>query len=168
MSKSKKRSSRPNRFGFSLLGILQIILLLVTLLLINYLASQNPLRADFSRTLDYTLSSSTTNYLKSETMQNRERPVRWTMIFRRSSPFYERVRGLAEEYEQRSGKRIELEVVDPIRSPERTQEIIANYNLTLARDLIVIDARASDEDLVVIESEKGASTLQSEYHIGAC
>lgn len=159
MSETKQRPSRPNRFGFGMLAVIQIVLLFMTLLFVNFLASQNPVRADFSKTKDYTLSGSTVNYLTSETVQERDRPVSWTMLFRRSAPFYERIRGLAEEYERRSGRKIELEVVDPIRSPERTEEVIAKYSLTLGQDLIVMDARPDDGEAIVRESEEGSSSL---------
>ncbi len=135
------------------------MLLLAALIFGNYLISQNPSRVDFSRTLDYTLSSSTERYLKSEAIAGREKPVKWTMVFRRTSPFYERVRGLAEEYERLSGRKIELEVIDPIRSPDRTQQFTAAYNLTLVRDLLLIDARPTDDTPIVTETATGTPAL---------
>ena len=66
------------------------------------------------------------------------------MAFRRTSPFYERVRALAEEYARLSNGKIQLKVVDPLRNPDRMQEVTAAYGLTLVRDMIIIDAR-SDE-----------------------
>ncbi len=159
MSQKRKRSSRPNRFGFGFLAVVQTLLLLVALIFGNYLVSQNPSRADYSRTRDYTLSSSTKRYLESEAITDRERPVKWTMVFRRTSPFYERVRGLAEEYERVSGKKVELEVIDPIRSPDRTQQFTAAFNLTLVRDLLLIDARPTDEEPIITETSTGTPAL---------
>lgn len=159
MSKKKKRQSRPNRFGIGFLSILQIALVLTIVIFVNYLASQNHSRGDFSRTADYTLSSSSENYLKDEAVSARARPVKWIMAFRRSSPFYERVRALSEEYSRISGKKIELEIIDPIRAPDRTAQFTSAYNITLARDLIVIDARPDEETPIITETATGSPAL---------
>ncbi len=158
-SKKKSRQSRPNRFGIGFLSIFQIVLFLAIVVFANYLASQNYTRADRSRTADYTLSSSSENYLESEAITARERPVKWIMAFRRSSPFYQRVRALAEEYERVSGKKIELETIDPLRSPDRAAQFTAAYNLTLVRDLILIDARPDDSTPIITETTTGTAAL---------
>ena len=145
MSEKKNRQSRPNRFGIGFLSILQIVLLLAIVVFVNYLGSQNYTRADRSRAADYTLSSSSENYLKSDAVTTRTQPVKWIMAFRRSSPFYQRVRALAEEYARVSGGKIELEIIDPIRAPDRTAQFTAAYDLSRVRDLLLIDARP-DED----------------------
>ncbi len=156
---NSKRPSRPNRFGIGFLSITQIGLLLAAVIFANYLSSGNHVRADLSRGADYSLSTSSLNYLGGETIVTRERPVKWVMAFRRSSPFYERVRALAEEYARKSGGKIELEIIDPIRSPDRTSQFAAEYNLTLVRDLIVIDARPDATVPIVTEADAGGSVL---------
>lgn len=156
---NSKRPSRPNRFGIGFLSIAQIVLLLVAVIFANYLSSGNHVRADLSRSADYSLSSSTVNYLQGEAFAKRTRPVKWVMAFRRSSPFYERVRALADEYARRSGGKIELEIIDPIRSPDRASQFAAEYNLTLVRDLIVIDARPDEAAPVVTETDAGGPAL---------
>ena len=76
------------------------------------------------------------------------------MAFRRSSPFYERVRAIAEEYARLSNGKIELEIVDPLRSPDRMQEVTAAYGLTLVRDMIIIDARTDDSAVTTEDANK--------------
>ena len=154
-----KRPSRPNRFGIGFLSISQIGLLLAAVIFANYLSSGNHIRSDLSRGADYSLSPSTQNYLGGGAVASRERPVKWIMAFRRSSPFHERVRALAEEYARESGGKIELEIIDPIRSPDRTAQFAAQYNLTLVSDLIVIDARPDEADPIVTEAETGSPAL---------
>lgn len=154
-----KRPSRPNRFGIGFLSIFQIVLLLAAVIFANYLSSGNHVRSDLSRGTDYSLSSSTLNYLRGEAIASRERPVKWVMAFRRSSPFHERVRALAEEYARGSHGMIELEILDPIRSPDRTAQFAAQYNLTLVSDLILIDARPGESDPIVTEVETGSPAL---------
>ena len=161
MPSSSQRSSRPNRFGLGFLSIIQIALLLIALVFLNYLSSQIHFTADFSRSRDYSLSSSTENYLKSEALKARERPVKWTIVCRRASQFYERVRALSEEYERISGGKIELEIIDPLRSPDRTQQFAATFQLNLVRDLVLIDARPDANDPVVNETASGSSALNA-------
>ncbi len=153
------RPSRPNRLGIGFLAVSQIVLAAAALIFANYLSSQNHTRWDLSRGADYSLSSSTSNYIHGEAVAGRSRPVKWIMAIRRSSPFYERVRALVEEYARSSGGKIELEVIDPIRSPDRTSQFAATYNLTMVSDLILIDARPDEETPVVTETETGSPAL---------
>lgn len=156
---NSKRPSRPNRFGIGFLSVSQIVLLLAAVIFANYLSSGNSKRADLSRSADYSLSSSTLNFLKGEELAKRERPVKWIMALRRSSPFYDRIRALAEEYARKSGGKIELEIIDPIRAPDRASQFAAAYNITLVRDLILIDARPDEAAPIVTETESGSPAL---------
>lgn len=155
------KPARPlNRWGLGTLSVLQTALLAVIVIALNYLAVHHYRRADLSRGGDYTLSSSTKRYLADEALAAREKPVTWIMAFRRTSPFYERVRALAEEYARVSKGKIHLEIVDPMRSPDRMQEVNAAYGLTLVRDLIIIDARADDSP-VIREDANGVKVLNA-------
>ncbi len=140
-----KKPARPlNRWGVGTMSVLQTLLLAVIIIAGNYLAVNHYLRLDLSRAVDYSLSPATMRYVKSDAVRGRGKPMKWIMAYRRSSPFYERSRAFAEEYERLSKGKIELEVVDPLRSPDRVQEVTAAYGISLARDLIIIDARADD------------------------
>ncbi len=153
------KPARPlNRLGIGTLSVLQTVLLGFALLALNYLAFHHYQRADLSRSGDYSLSSATRNYLASPALKERPRPVKWIMAFRRTSPFYERVRALAEEYARLSMGSITLEVVDPLRSPDRMQEITAAYGLTLVRDLMILDAR-KDDSPAIREDENQVKSL---------
>ena len=151
--------ARPlNRWGMGTLSVLQTAFLIVVVIALNYLAMHHHARLDMSRGADYSLSSATARYLGSDALSGRDQPVKWIMAYRRSSPFYERVRAVAEEYERLSKGRIVLEIVDPLRSPDRMQEVTAAYGLTLIRDLIIIDAR-SDESPAITEDANQIKTL---------
>lgn len=153
------KPARPlNRWGMGTLSVLQTVLLAVIVIALNYLAVHHFTRADLSRGADYSLSTSTRHYLKGEALRSREKPIKWIMAFRRSTPFYERVRALAEEYARLSKGKIELEVVDPLRNQDRMEEVNASYGLTLVRDLIVIDAR-TDESAVATEDAHNTKVL---------
>jgi hypothetical protein len=147
--------ARPlNRLGIGSLSLLQTLLLAVILLILNYLSFHHFTRMDLSRGGDYSLSPATRRYLLSEELSAREKPVRWVVALRRVSPFYERVRALAEEYARLSGGKIALEIVDPLRSPDRMQEVTAAYGITLVRDLVIIDARTDDSPATTEDAGK--------------
>jgi hypothetical protein len=148
-----------HRFGLGALSLLRIALVVLAVLAVNYLAFHQYGRVDLSRRAEYSLSPATISYLESATMRGRETPVRWVMCFRRTAPLYERVRALAEEYARRSGGRVVLEVVDPLRSPDRMQEVIAAYGLTLVRDMIIVDARPDDAVPAIREDANQIKTL---------
>jgi len=154
-STSISKPARPlNRWGIGTLSVLQTALLALILITLNYLAVHHYARIDLSRGSDYSLSSSTRRYLTSAALAKRDQPVKWVMAFRRTAPFYERVRALAEEYARLSNGKITLEIVDPLRSSDRMQEITAAYSLTLVRDLILIDARTDDSAITREDANK--------------
>lgn len=167
MAKDKKKSNaaRPlNRFGLGSLSVIQTVLLATILLGLNYLSFNHFYRVDLSEQNDYSLSPATKNYLTSEALTQREKPITWIMAYRRTSPLYERVRAVAEEYARLSKGKINLQLVDPNRNSDRMQEIIAAYGITLARDIIIMDAR-SDESAVMTEDADRLKVLNPNIKI---
>ncbi len=158
----EKPAAKPgrslNRLRIGSLAILQLLLLSAILLAANYLSLNHAKRWDLSRDSDYSLSSATRKYIDSPAIQDRSSPVKMIMAYRRSSPFYERVRAVAEQYASASKGRIELIPVDPMRDSDRMEEISAAYGISLIRDLILIDAR-SDNSPVTTETEERVKIL---------
>lgn len=142
---------RLNRWGIGTLSVLQVVLLAALLLAANFISMRHFHRSDLTRDGAYTLSPATLKYL-AEGMGERTRPVRWTLAYRRSNPHYERVRALAEEYQRRSRGGIVLEIVDPLRAKERTEQVMATYGLTFASDMIIIDARDDDSEVITTDA----------------
>ncbi len=158
VSEPKVKPARPlNRWGLGTLSALQIVFMAIILVATNYLAAHHFNRFDLSRDGAYTLSNATTRYLKDPAVREREKPIKWIMAFRRSSPFYERVRALTEDYARLSGGKIELEIVDPLRSADRTAEVAAIYGLPLTKDLIIMDARTDEGPVSTEEKVKGSA-----------
>ena len=164
-SEPKGKPARPlNRWGLGTLSVLQIAFLTVFLITLNYLSAVHFTRWDLSREAAYTLAPSTRHYLKSKSVQDREKPMKWIMAFRRSSPFYERVRAIAEEYARHSNRKIVLEVVDPMRSSDRMQEVTAAYGISLLKDILIMDAR-NDDSSVTSEDKTGTKTLNANVKV---
>ncbi|MEI6653668.1 MAG: Gldg family protein [Verrucomicrobiota bacterium] len=153
------KAARPvNRWGIGTLSVVQIVLVAVTLVALNYLTASHFKRIDLSRDGNYSLSPASTRYLESAALSNRGKPVKWIMACRRSTAFYERIRVLAEEYQRHSQGKITLELIDAVRSPDRTQQVLAAYDLSLLRDMVLIDAR-TDERAAVITNASGTHEL---------
>ena len=159
------KPSRPiNRWGMGVMSVLQLVFLAAFLVAANYLATQHYKRVDLSREGAYSISPATERYLTDAALAKRERPVKWIMAWRKSSPFFERTRALAEEYARKSGGKIELELIDPLRGPARAQQVMASYGLSLVHDMILIDARADDAP-VVRETAEGRRELNTHVKI---
>lgn len=141
---SAGRPPRPiSRWGVGTLSLLQILFALIILIGVNFLAGSRPQRQDLSEQHDYTLSPLTKRFLKQE-VSLRGDPIKMIVAVRRSSPFMARIRGLAEEYQLRSRRKITVEFVDPVQSSDRIQTVATAYGFKSSRDLIIIDARPAN------------------------
>lgn len=142
-SKTKPSSTPRIRVGF--LSLVQCIFVVVIFFAVNFLSSQHHRPFDISDDLGFTLAESTQRYLGSEAITGREDPIRMIVAFRADSPFYERIRPVAEEYVRLSGRKIRLILIDPIRANDQAESIAAEYNLIFNQDLVIIDARTAEE-----------------------
>lgn len=150
-----EKPTRPiRRFGTGALSLLQVICFALLFLAVNYLGSQHYATQDLSEEAAYTLSPATRRYLESPAIRDRDEPIRMLVAFRRVNPMYEKVRVLAEEYMRLSNGKVRLELLDPVRSPDRTQQIADEYGKIFrgafnksmfTTDLAIIDARTLQE-----------------------
>jgi hypothetical protein len=155
-----ENAARPvNRWGIGSLSVVQILLLGLSLIALNYITARHFTRLDLSRDGNYSLSPASTRYLNSAALAGRSKPVKLIMACRRSTPFYERVRVLVEEYTRLSNGKISLEVIDVMRSPDRTQQVMAAYSLSLLHDMIIIDARTDASTAVTTNATTGTHEL---------
>ena len=158
---SKESESPPEtptkpiqRFGTGALSLLQVICFSLLFLAVNYLGSQHYATKDLSEEAAYTLSPATRRYLESPAIQDRADPIRLLVAFRRVNPMYEKVRVLAEEYMRISKGKVRLELLDPVRSPDRTQQVVDEYGKIFdgafdksmfTTDLAIFDARTKED-----------------------
>jgi hypothetical protein len=175
---SKESESPPEnpakpirRFGTGVLSLLQVACFTLLFLAVNYLGSLQYVTKDLSAEAAYTLSPATRRYLESPAIQDRADPVRLLVAFRRINPMYEKVRVLAEEYTRLSKGKVRLELLDPVRSPDRTQQVVDEYGKIFGRafgksmfttDLAIVDARGKEEKDA---GPKAAGTQATSPHI---
>ncbi len=123
------------------LAWVNIILLAIIVIACNYIGCREYLRKDLTEEQRYTISERTINILESQQVQKRDTPIRIFFAFKRSTPNYERMRSLLDEYVRYGKGKIEVECFDPIRQPNRAREISQIYGVDFTQDLCVIDAR---------------------------
>lgn len=153
---SQDKTSQParpvSRWRIGSLSVIQIALVAVILIAVNYLSSQYYQRRDLSRAGDFMLSSATIRYLQSPAVQQRKDPIQFIVAFRMNADFYDRVRVLVEEYARQSGGKVKLRLIDPVRNPDEAQELAATYgvydpgnNQLSRKDLVIIDSRTAEQ-----------------------
>ena len=148
----KPRKRNLPRIRVGLLSLVQIASVIIVFIVLNFLSSQHHVPYDISDDLGFTLSSSTTRYLKSEAIQNRDRPIRMIVAFRTSSPFYEKIRPIIEEYNRLGDNKLEIKLIDPIRASDAATALAAEYDLIFNQDMVIIDARPKSSETA--QSEK--------------
>lgn len=144
-------SSAPSRAGIAINVALQVLLVAAICLGVNSLSYRYFYRWDTSRSADYTLSSSTQNFMRRLT-----KDVEITALFARGSSLYEDVRALTDEYRRINKDRIKVSFVDPARDLERTEQIKLANGLSLQQNGLLVKAnkgmRFIREDELVIKS----------------
>jgi hypothetical protein len=157
--KPRPRIRPISRWGVGTVSALQIICFAVIVIALNYLAGVRYQRIDLTRTQKYTLSNVTRRLIQSTELQHRTEPVRITIAFKRSSPYYSRVRALAEEYARLSNGKITLKLVDPVRTADLALQLASQYRIDhFTRNLVIVDARegtkAKTKDAEADEKQK--------------
>ncbi|MCH7225191.1 hypothetical protein [Haloferula sp. A504] len=147
MSDPESKTVHPpsRRPGTGFLSVLQVVFVICLFLAVNFLGSRHSRPIDLSDNLGFTLAGSTRRYLESDAVRNREQAIDLIVAFRADSPFYDRIRPLAEEYARLSGGKIRLRLVDPIRANDVAESLSAEYGLVFSQDMVIIDARAPEE-----------------------
>jgi hypothetical protein len=137
-----RRAAREsvNRLSTGTLVAIQLLCGWILFVSINYLAATNHKAWDLSQNKDFTLSTQTTNLLKSSLLKDREQPVQIIAVVRRSSAHYVRLHAMLEEYQRLADGKLTLEFVDPIRDTDATLEIAATYDTSFVEDVVIINA----------------------------
>ncbi|MFC4991022.1 DUF7088 domain-containing protein [Rubritalea tangerina] len=151
-----------NRFGLGTLAIFQLALAFISVVLLNFLSCTNHQRFDLTRHADYTLAETTTQFLASPEVQQRQLPIKIKAVLKQESPYYLRLRAQLENYKRLSENNIELEFIDPIHDRDRLQDFATTYQRKVAAETILIDARNA---LVDAESSPDEEKIDLVKHI---
>ncbi|PQJ29170.1 Gldg family protein [Rubritalea profundi] len=143
-----------NRFGLGSLAIFQLVLAVICVILLNFLSCTNNKRFDLTRHADFTLAETTTQYLASPEVLQRQLPIKMVAILKQKSPYYLQLRGQLENYQLFSGNNIELEFIDPTLDRDRLQDFVTTYQRDITEETILIDARNTIADAKLSPEEE--------------
>jgi len=135
-----------HRWGIALNVLLQLVLVFALFLIVNFASYHHYARRDLSPGLDYSLSNTTTGYLR-----KLNKDVSLTLIFTRDSDTINDSRALLEEIRRVKRTRIRVEEIDPARDIERAEELKLENNITLHGNGILV--RAADRVRFIGEEE---------------
>jgi len=129
-----RRKMKIGRVRIGLNVVVQIVLILFLVAMVNSLAFKHYKRWDFSRDEKYTLSDKTKRFL--DTLKGK---MRITVFFSPNTPITTDVQDLVTEYQYAGKGKIDVERIDPERSPSRTKEFFDKYKVVTDESLLVLD-----------------------------
>ncbi len=120
-----------------------VILIIGVLVLLNLVSFQHQILKDQSVNATYTLHSATTSYLKSNAITERETTIKiYGLLTSKNSLLFKRLQTTFELMKQQNAQQFEFSLIDTTRQPEEAAIIASNYDLTLSRETLIIDARS--------------------------
>lgn len=114
--------------------LLQIAVIFIIVIMLNYLAFRHFKRWDFSREHQYELSSQTKNILS-----HLEKPVKAVIFFTSAAELTNDLSALLREYSFASDNKFNVEVVDPYRNLSRAQELVGKYKMQANDNIVILD-----------------------------
>ncbi len=120
------------RIGVNVL--VQITLLLLLAVMVNYLGFEHYKRWDLSRDKKYTLSDKSKRFL--DTIKGK---VRLTVFFDSNDAINQDVQNLLKEYQYAAKGKIDVENIDPTRSLARAKEVFDKYKVVTDENVVIVD-----------------------------
>lgn len=143
LSESESKPTRPaNRFGFwrrlergrtALLVAVQLLLIVIVFLQVNYLSCRRHTAWDLTNNRRFSVSETTGQVLAGLGVR-----VQIVMAFLGSSDLYSEVRGLVAEYDRLGGDSVTAEYLDLSRSRTRLSVLRDQYKIDFPGDQLVI------------------------------
>src|SRR3954466_16394035 len=113
----RRQKVKIGRIRIGLNVVVQVALIVFLAAMVNSFAFKHYKRWDFSREQKYTLSDKTKRFL--DTLKGK---MRITVFFLPNTPITTDVQDLVTEYQYAGKGKINVERIDPERSPSRTKE----------------------------------------------
>jgi ABC-type uncharacterized transport system involved in gliding motility auxiliary subunit len=110
------------------------VLILFVAAMVNSFAFKHYTRWDLSRDQKYALSDKTKRFL--DTLKGK---MRITVFFSPNTPISSDVQNLVTEYQYAGKGKIDVEQIDPERSPSRTKEFFDKYKVVTDESVLVLD-----------------------------
>jgi ABC-type uncharacterized transport system involved in gliding motility auxiliary subunit len=129
-----RRRAKIGRIRIGLNVVVQVVLILFVAAMVNSFAFKHYKRLDLSRDQKYALSDKTKRFL--DTLKGK---MRITVFFSPNTPISSDVQNLVTEYQYAGKGKIDVEQIDPERSPSRTKEFFDKYKVVTDESVLVLD-----------------------------
>ena len=159
-----RKRAKIGRIRIGLNVVVQIVLILFLAAMVNSFVFKHYKRWDLSRDQKYALSDKTKRFL--DTLKGK---MRITVFFSPSTPITVDVQNLVTEYQYAGKGKIDVEQIDPERSPSRTKEFFDKYKVVTDESLVVLERRRRLElgtlPLVNTPLKESANSIsEDQYH----
>jgi ABC-2 type transport system permease protein len=129
---AKPRKIHRLRIGLNVL--IQITIVLVLAVMVNYLGFEHYRRWDLSRDQKFALSDKTKRFL-----QSMKGKGRITVFFLPNDPIGSDVQGMLTEFQYAAKGKLDVENINLERNPTRAKELFNKYKVVTGEDLLIID-----------------------------
>ncbi|HEV2842964.1 MAG TPA: GldG family protein [Chthoniobacterales bacterium] len=120
------------RIGLNVL--VQVAIVLVLALMVNYLGFEHYRRWDLTRDQKFALSDKTKRFL-----QSMKGKARITVLFLSNDPIASDVQGMLTEFQYAAKKKLDVEHINLERNPTRAKELFNKYKVVTGENLLIID-----------------------------
>jgi hypothetical protein len=128
----KPRKIHRVRIGLNV--VIQVAILLLIAVMVNYLGFEHYRRWDLSRDKKFALSDKTKRFL-----QSMPGKARVTVFFLPNNPLTEDVQGMLTEYQYSAKGKLDVENINPERNLSRAKELLDKYKVVTGEDLLILD-----------------------------
>lgn len=128
------KPQKIHRLRIGLNVLIQIAILVIIALMVNYLGFEHYRRWDLSRDQKFALSDKTKRFL-----QNMPGKARVTVFFMPSNAIASDVQGMLTEYQYAARGKLDIENIDPERNLARAKAVLDKYKVVTGEDLLVLD-----------------------------
>jgi len=129
---AKPRKIHRIRIGLNVL--IQIAILLLLAVMVNYLGFEHYRRWDLSRDQKFALSDKTKRFL-----QSMKGKARITVFFLPDNPIGADVTGMLTEFQYAAKGKLDVEHINIGRNPARAKELFTKYKVVTSEDLLILD-----------------------------
>jgi ABC-2 type transport system permease protein len=129
---AKPRKIHRVRIGVNVL--IQIAILLVLAVMVNYIGMEHYRRWDLTRDQKFALSDKTKRFL-----QSIKGKARITVFFLPNDPIASDVQGMLTEFQYAAKGKLDVENINLERNPTRAKELLNKYKVVTGEDLLILD-----------------------------
>src|SRR6266404_2616145 len=156
-AEARMRPQKIHRLRIGLNVLVQIAILLVIAVMVNYLGFEHYRRWDLSRDQKFALSDKTKRFL-----QSMPGKARITVFFMPNNAIASDVQGMLTEYQYAAKGKLDIENIDPERSLSRAKALLDKYKVVTGEDLLILDYDGRNKTVKaseMAEVDEGNSTF---------